>query len=161
MASRRGKERSVTLVRWDPDSEGRPMSDHRILFIADEVPADDGVRSVQHDLARATSIHMITPVLGTRIERATDADEPARRAAERCRETQSYLQHVVGEDGPTVTGEVVTDPPFEAAEQKLLDSQYDQIIVGLRSDEHWKEHDIVARLRRITDAPVVPITVDS
>ncbi len=131
------------------------MSEDRILFVADDTPDGPIPRWASTSLDEAKTVHVITPVLGTRIERATDSDEPTRRAAARLDDLMSGL----GSSGADVTGEVINDPPFEAVKRMLLDNEYDRIILGMRAETHWKEDDLVAKLRQVTDVPVEEVTV--
>ena len=131
------------------------MSHDRILFVADDSPDGPLPAWTSSTLNSASTVHIITPVLGTRIERATDSDEPTRRAAARLKDVMAAL----GGAGATVTGEVITDPPFQAVERMLLDHEYDRIILGTRADTHWKEADLVAKLHEITDTPIEEITL--
>ena len=65
----------------------------------------------------------------------------------------------LGSSGAEVTGEVITDPPFEAVKRMLLDHEYVRIIVGIRAETHWKEDDLIGKLRQVTDVPVEEVTV--
>lgn len=133
------------------------MAEDRILFVADDRP-DAGLPQWTLDaFDGATVVHVITPVLGTRIERATDSDEPTRRAAERLKDVLAHI----GSIGADVTGEVITDPPFEAVQRMLLDNTYDRIVLGMRQDTHWKEDNLAAKLFDITDTPISEITLGS
>jgi hypothetical protein len=131
------------------------MSEDRILFVADDTPDGPIPRWASTSIDQAKTVHVITPVLGSRIERATDSDEPTRRAASRLNDLMSGL----GFSGAEVTGEVITDPPFEAVKRMLLDHEYDRIIVGIRAETHWKEDDLIGKLRQVTDVPVEEVTV--
>ena len=62
--------------------------------------------------------------------------------------------------GIEATGDVITDPPFEAVERMLLDNTYDRIVLGVRADTHWKEADLVDRIRETTDIPVSEVSLD-
>ena len=131
------------------------MSEDRILFVADDTPDGPIPHWASKSIDQAKTVHVITPVLGTRIERATDSDEPTRRAASRLNELMSGLES----SGADVTGEVITDPPFEAVKRMLLDHEYDRIIVGVRAETHWKEEGLIDKLRQVTDVPVEEVTV--
>lgn len=127
-----------------------------ILFVADDTfdrPLPDWASS---EFVQASSIHIITPVLGTRIERATDSDEPAIRSGERLRSVVASFEAA----GLETTGEVIKDPPFEAVSRMLLDNTYDRIVIGVRADGHWKEDGLAERIREITDIPVDEVTLD-
>jgi len=126
-----------------------------VLFVADDTVDTELSGWVSRVLGDADAVHVITPVLGTRIERATDSDEPMVRSAAR-------LEGVLAAFATAnidATGEVITDPPFEAVKRMLLDHTYDRIVLGVREDTHWKEADLVGRIREVTDIPVSEVSL--
>ena len=129
----------------------------RILFVADDSPDSPLPRWAEDAISGASSVHVITPVLGTRIERATDSDEPTRRSAARLKDVLAQFEGADVE----VTGEVITDPPFEAVQRMLLDHTYDRIVLGVRDDTHWKEENLIGRLREVTAIPISEVTLGS
>lgn len=127
-----------------------------VLFVADDTIESELSGWVARVLGDADAVHVICPVLGTRIERATDSDEPMVRSAARLDEVLAALVGV----GIDATGEVITDPPFEAVERMLLDHIYDRIVLGVREDSHWKEADLLDKLREITDVPISEVSLE-
>ena len=126
-----------------------------VLFVADDTIESELSGWTGRVLGDAGSVHVITPVLGTRIERATDSDEPTVRAAARLDAVLAAFSAADIE----ATGEVITDPPFEDVKRVLLDHTYDRIVLGTREDTHWKEADLVDRLREVTDIPVSEVSL--
>ena len=126
-----------------------------VLFVADETIDHELSGWVSRVLGDADRVHIIAPVLGTRIERATDSDEPRVRASARLDEVLAAFVDADIE----ATGEVITDPPFEAVKRMLLDNTYDRIVLGVREDTHWKEADLVDRIREETGIPVSEVSL--
>lgn len=103
----------------------------------------------------AQSVHIIAPLLGSRVEWATDADAPASDALDRLRQVLAHAEAA----GVEATGEVTRDSPLDAVRTKLLDQTYDRIIVGVREDINWQEKDIVSRIQALTNIPVDAVVV--
>ncbi|MEO6123527.1 MAG: hypothetical protein ABIR32_07425, partial [Ilumatobacteraceae bacterium] len=116
-----------------------------VLFVADDTIDTELSGWLARVLGDARTVYIITPVLGTRIERATDSDEPAVRSGKRLELVLAAFEAADIE----ATGEVITDPPFEAVKRMLLDHTYDRIVLGVRADTHWKEADLADRIRAV------------
>lgn len=127
-----------------------------VLFVADDTIDTELSGWVARVLGDARTVHIITPVLGTRIERATDSDEPAVRSGRRLEVVLAAFDAADIE----ATGEVITDPPFEAVKRMLLDHTYDRIVLGVRADTHWKEADLADRIRAVTQIPVSEVPLE-
>ena len=134
------------------------MTGERILIVADDAfdrrPENILVWTADF-IATAQSVHVIAPLVASRIEWATDADAPARVAAERLRQVLAHAEAA----GVETTGEVTRADPLDAIKTKLLDHTYDRIIVGVREEMNWQEKDLVSRIQAATDIPVDAVVV--
>ena len=134
------------------------MTGDRILIVADDAfdrrPENILVWTADF-IATAHSVHVIAPLVASRVEWATDADGPALVAAERLRQLLVHAEAA----GVEATGEVTRDSPVDAIKTKLMGHTYDRIIVGVREDMNWQEKDLVSRIQAVTDIPVDAVVV--
>ena len=134
------------------------MDGERILVVADDVfdsPPEDILLWTADLLTGARRVHVIAPVIGSRVEWATDADAPLSAANERLREVLSHAKF----NSVDATGEVVRDSPLNAIKIALMDHTYDRIIVGIRERTNWQEKDLVSKIQAATRVPVHAVVV--
>ena len=134
------------------------MSGERILVVVDDVfddPASDVPTWAQQAIANAAEVHVIAPLMGSRLSVATD--DQAMYHDSHARLTK-VLDHTRSE-GAQPIGEVVASGPLEAVTTFLLEHDIDRIVVGVTADGHWREKGLLAKLREQTTATISPLAV--
>ncbi|MCY7298642.1 MAG: hypothetical protein LH616_05455 [Ilumatobacteraceae bacterium] len=136
------------------------MSAERILVVVDDVfddPSADVPRWAQQAIVNAAEVHVIAPLMGSRLSVATDDQAMYDHAHQRLTKILDYMRA----EGAAPTGGVVAASPLAAIETFLLDHDVDRIVVGVTAYGHWLEKDLLDKLREITSTTVSPLTVQN
>lgn len=134
------------------------MSGERILVVVDDVfdhPSADVPKWVQQAIADAAEVHVIAPLIGSRLSVATDDQAMYDHAHQRL---TTVLEHMRSE-GAEPIGDVVASGPLEAIDTFLLEHDIDRIVVGVTADGHWREKGLLEKLREHTTATISPVAV--
>jgi hypothetical protein len=140
-------------------------TEKRILLVVDPTISDGRVvrPSVRAVTERAPSeVHVLAPLLITRVEWVTNADDPeaVADAEERLSSTLQQLydrgiqaEGAVGDDASVVT----------AIGDALAEFPADEIVIAVHTDydRHWRERDIAERIRAHYSQPLTELLVDS
>jgi len=103
---------------------------------------------VQRAIVDATEVHVIAPLMGSRLSAATDDQAMYDHAHQRL---ASVLEHTRS-TGATPSGAVVDAGPLAAIQTFLLDHDIDILVVGVTADGHWREKGMLDKLREHTTA---------
>ena len=127
----------------------------RLLIVTGDSASsiDDLPPGVRHLIDNAAEIHVIAPMLPSRLDWWASATDQVRQEAD------ERLQAVIGQiDGAEVRGEVGADDPIQAFDDAFREFAPDHVLVGLRAAERagWQERGLVDRL---LERFSVPLTV--
>jgi nucleotide-binding universal stress UspA family protein len=129
----------------------------QILVIANETVESDVLRNV---LPRSARVLIVAPALNFRLRHWVSDEDEARTAAE---ERLGRCVERLRADGVAVTGFVGDADPMQAIVDALCVFEADAIVVATHPPprSHWLARDLVTRVHRRFDRPVVHIVVDS
>jgi hypothetical protein len=129
----------------------------QILVIANETVESDVLRNV---LPRSACVLIVAPALNSRLRHwVSDEDEAQAAAEERLDRCLARLRA----DGVAAAGAVGDADPVQAIADALSGFRADAIVVATHppARSNWLARDLVTRVRRRFDRPVVHVVVDS
>jgi hypothetical protein len=129
----------------------------RLLLIADDgFDTPDALPEGLHDaVADADHVHVVAPVIGSRLDTLTEDEsiyEDARARAER-------IVQGVREHGTDADADHSESAPLETAIAELQAGDYDGVIVGVTGEGHWREEGLLEQLRERAEVPVHEVTL--
>jgi nucleotide-binding universal stress UspA family protein len=129
----------------------------QILVIANETVESDVLRNV---LPQSARVLIVAPALNSRLRHWVSDEDEARAAAE---ERLGRGLERLRADGVAVTGAVGDADPMQAIVDALHVFDADAIVVATHppARSNWLARDLVGRVRRRFDRPVVHVVVDS
>lgn len=129
----------------------------QILVIANETVESDVLRNV---LPQSARVLIVAPALNSRLRHWVSDEDVARAAAE---ERLARCLARLRADGVAAAGVVGDADPLQAIEDALHVFDADAIVVATHppARSNWLARDLVGRVRRRFDRPVVHVVVDS
>jgi nucleotide-binding universal stress UspA family protein len=129
----------------------------QILVIANETVESDVLRNV---LPQSARVLIVAPALNSRLRHWVSDEDEARAAAE---ERLGRCLARLRADGVAASGAVGDADPMQAIEDALHVFDADAIVVATYppARSNWLARDLVGRVRRRFDRPVVHVVVDS
>jgi GNAT superfamily N-acetyltransferase len=129
----------------------------QILVIANETVESDVLRNV---LPQSARVLIVAPALNSRLRHWVSDEDEARAAAE---ERLGRCLARLRADGVAAAGAVGDADPLQAIEDALHVFDADAIVVATHppARSNWLARDLVGRVRRRFDRPVVHVVVDS
>jgi nucleotide-binding universal stress UspA family protein len=129
----------------------------QILVIANETVESDVLRNV---LPQSASVLIVAPALNSRLRHWVSDEDEARAAAE---ERLGRCLARLRADGVAAAGAVGDADPVQAIEDALHVFDADAIVVATHppARSNWLARDLVGRVRRRFDRPVVHVVVDA
>jgi nucleotide-binding universal stress UspA family protein len=129
----------------------------QILVIANETVESDVLRNV---LPQSARVLIVAPALNSRLRHWVSDEDEARAAAE---ERLGRCLARLRADGVAASGAVGDADPMQAIEDALHVFDADAIVVATHppARSNWLARDLVGRVRRRFDRPVVHVVVDS
>ena len=133
------------------------MSEHRLLVVLDDAfdTFDQVPEWIVTAVGQATHVYLLAPFIASRVAVLTDDD----KARARARTKLKNITDQMAARGITAEGTMSADGPLAAVQTALLDTTYDQIVVGVHADGHWREKGLLDKLRTTTSTLVVPVVV--
>ena len=133
------------------------MAEHRLLIVLDDAfdTFDEVPGWIVAVVGQATHVHLLAPFIASRVAVLTDDD----KARARSRAKLKNITDQMTARGVTAEGTVSADGTLAAVQTALLLSTYDQIVIGLHADGHWREKGLLDKLRASTNTPIVPVIV--
>jgi hypothetical protein len=129
----------------------------KILVIANETVESDVLRNV---LPQSARVLIVAPALNSRLRHCVSDEDEARAAAE---ERLGRCLKRLHADGVAAAGAVGDADPMQAITDALHMFDADAIVVATHppARSNWLARDLVGRVRRRFDRPVVHVVVDS
>jgi nucleotide-binding universal stress UspA family protein len=129
----------------------------QILVIANETVESDVLRNV---LSQSARVLIVAPALNSRLRHWVSDEDEARAAAE---ERLGRCLARLRTDGVAAAGAVGDADPMQAIADALHAFDADAIVIATHppARSHWLARDLVGRVRRRFDRPVVHVVVDS
>jgi nucleotide-binding universal stress UspA family protein len=129
----------------------------QILVIANETVESDVLRNV---LPQSARVLIVAPALNSRLRHWVSDEDEARAVAE---ERLGRCLERLCADGVAAAGAVGDADPMQAIVDALHVFDADAIVVATHPPAHsnWLARDLVGRVRRRFDRPVVHVVVDS
>jgi nucleotide-binding universal stress UspA family protein len=129
----------------------------QILVIANETVESDVLHNV---LPQSARVLIVAPALNSRLRHWVSDEDEARAAAE---ERLGRCLARLRADGVAAAGAVGDADPMQAIEDALHVFDADAIVVATHppARSNWLARDVVGRVRRRFDRPVVHVVVDS
>ena len=129
----------------------------QILVIANETVESDVLRNV---LPQSPRVLIVAPALNSRLRHWVSDEDEARAAAE---ERLGRCLARLRADGVAAAGAVGDADPMQAIADALHVFDADAIVVATHppARSNWLARDLVGRVRRRFDRPVVHVVVDS
>jgi nucleotide-binding universal stress UspA family protein len=129
----------------------------QILVIANETVESDVLRNV---LPQSARVLIVAPALNSRLRHWVSDEDEARAAAE---ERLGRCLARLRADGVAAAGAVGDADPMQAIADALHVFDADAIVVATHppARSNWLARDLVGRVRRRFDQPVVHVVVDS
>jgi hypothetical protein len=130
----------------------------RLLIATGEAAAseDELPRLVRALIESASEVHVMTPVLISRLQwLASDTDRARYEADERLSAVLGHVETLAPEAG--IGGRIGDDTPFTAFADAIREFLPDHILIALRSGDHsgWQERGLLDQIREFG----IPITV--
>jgi len=132
----------------------------RILVVVDDVFDDPSAQVpewAQRAIVNAAEVHVIAPLMGSRLSAVTDDQAMYDHAHQRLARVLEHMRST----GATPSGAVVDAGPLAAIHTFLLDHDIDRIVVGVTADGHWREKGLLDKLREQTTASVSALIVQN
>lgn len=130
----------------------------RLLLIADDgFDTPDALPEGLHDaVADADHVHVVAPVIGSRLDTLTEDESIYEDAQARARR----IVEGVREHGTDADGDHSESAPLETALAELKAADYDGVIVGVTGAGHWREEGLLEQLRERAEVPVHEVDLD-
>ena len=130
-----------------------------VLVVVDDVLDDPTTQIPQWAIdatTTAASVHVIAPLIGTRLAVAS-ADE---RMYQRARTNLATVLGAMQTRGIAATGEIIESGPLAAIETAITERRIDLIIIGMHAVNHWQERHLIDTLAQHHSIPVRTVTKD-
>lgn len=128
----------------------------QVLVIADDAFDDPSlVPAAVEDVDDVGEVHVVAPVLASRLDTLTEDEAAYREAQDRSERIVAALR----ERGHTATGDHSTQDPLATALTELKARDVDLVIVAVTEAGHWREEGLLEQLRDATNVPVTDVTV--
>jgi hypothetical protein len=136
-----------------------PSDAYRVLIVADDTLSERAFRDeiAPHAAGRPVEALVIAPALRSRLAHWTGDDSEQGKAMARLAETCDGLKAVCA----SVTGEIGSDDPIEAADDSLRTFTADEVVFVTGGDVNWLEQDVVDLARERYRIQVTHVEGDS
>ena len=128
----------------------------QVLIIADDAfDEPEVVPAAVEELRDVDRVHVVAPVIASRLDTLTEDDDAHRDAQDRSRRIVADLE----DRGFTATGDYSVEDPLSTAVTELQAGDFDRVVVAVTEQGHWREEGLLEQLRGATDVPVTGVSV--